>query len=252
MEDNEKIEQSSSPVEDPGQDSNQEVTETQESPTPKETVASKNTALEDNIRALREKSERIEAERNQYYQRMKELEFKNQPAQPEEEDLSINIGDDDLPEGKHIKKMQKHYERELAKQKKEVDEVKYQTNLMLVETRLKSEHPDLDYVVNKDNLKTLEELYPEISKTLNTSSDYYSAKKTAYTMIKKLGISPDTDFSREKQLAQKNTNKPRPLASISPQKGDNPITQVNAFANGITREDKQRLRKEVEDAIKYL
>jgi len=249
MEDNEKIEQSSSPVGDPVQD----VIEPQpESPTPQETVSAKNTALESNIRALHEKSERIEAERNQYYQRMRELELKNQPQPQEEEDLSLNIGDDDISEGKHLKKVQKYNQREFAKQKKELEELKKSTTTMMVETRLKLEHPDLDSVVTESNLKMLAETYPEIAATLHASPDYYSKAKSAYTLIKKFGIVPDNDFTREKELAQKNSNKPRPLASISAQKGDSPLTQVNAFANGITREDKARLRKEVEDAIKYL
>lgn len=201
--------------------------------------------LENNIRALREKAERIQRERDEMAARLRELESRQNGP---EEDLSINIGADEIAEGKHLTKLQK----QLKKQQEELLKTQQQTQAMLIETKLKSEHPDIDKVVTTDNLKSLSELYPEIAQTLNSSSDYYSKAKSAYTMIKKFGIHQEDVFASDRELARTNAAKPRPLASVSPQQADSPLSRANAFANGLTEELKAQLRKEMEESIRNL
>ena len=60
---------------------------------------------------------------------------------------------------------------------------------------------------------------------------------------------PD-NYKTDRELAQKNASKPKPLASVSPQQGDSPLSRANAFANGLTNELKAQLRKEMEEARK--
>ena len=254
MYDNEKLVQEEQPQEQVEQVEQQESQpeQQQESPIQKASVQASNNAIENNMRALREKAERFERERNEYYDELRAVRMSNQKKPEEEEDFSINIGVDDLAEGKHITKMQQYNQREFAKQKRDLEELKNQTKKILIESQLKSDHPDLDRVVSAQNLKTLEELYPEIAQTLNSSTDYYSAKKTAYTMIKKLGIAVEDNYSADRELAKVNSLKPRPLNAVSPQKGDNPLAHANAFANGLTPELKRQLLDEMNESIKYL
>lgn len=202
----------------------------------------------ENIRMLREKSERMEREKMELERRLREYEEKMTPsaATSDEEDYTLNLGENDLAEGKHLTKLQK----QVKKQQESLLKMQQQTQAMLVETRLKAEHSDIDKVVTEENIKTLKELYPEIASTLNSSTDYYNKAKAAYTMIKKLGIHVEDNFAQEREIVQRNAAKPRPLASVSPQQAESPLSRANAFANGLTDELKAQLFKEMTEAAK--
>jgi len=215
---------------------------TQQQEPPKPTPAAQNNANYE----LRKKSERLEQERDEMMRRLQALEARNNPKPTEEEDYSIDLGESDLAEGRHLTKLQK----QMRKQQEELVKAQAQMQNLLVETRLKAEHPDIDKVVNSDNLKALSEQYPEVAQMLNSSTDYYSKAKSAYTMIKKFGIHIEDTFGPERELAQRNAAKPRPLVSVSPQQGESPLSRANAFANGLTDDLKKQLFKEMEDAIK--
>jgi hypothetical protein len=93
-------------------------------------------------------------------------------------------------------------------------------------------------------------MYPELAETLGSSSNLYGKAVSAYTMIKNLGIYQEDQYSPDKQKAQANAAKPRPLASVGTQQGDSPLTRANAFAEGLTDDLKRQLRKEMAEAIK--
>ena len=63
-----------------------------------------------------------------------------------------------------------------------------------------------------------------------------------------MGIYREDNYSKDRDKAQSNASKPKPLASVSPQQGDSPLSRANAFANGLTDELKSQLRKEMEQA----
>jgi len=193
-----------------------------------------------NFRALREKAARIERERDEAMRRLQELESAKNP----EEDYSVNLGDDDLAEGKHLSKMQKQIKKLEAKLK----QTELQSTATLAEAKLKMQYPDFDAIVSKDNVETLRLMYPELAHTLNSSTDIYSTAVSAYTMIKKLGIHQEDAYAADRERAQRNAVKPRPLASVNPQQGDSPLSHANAFANGLTDELKAQLLKEMMDA----
>lgn len=194
-----------------------------------------------NFRALREKAARIERERDEAMHRLQELEASKAT---QEEDYSINLGDDDLAEGKHLSKMQKQIKKLEAKFKA----TEQQSVNAMAEARLKMQYPDFDVIVSKENVESLRLMYPELAHTLNTSTDLYSTAVSAYTMIKKLGINQEDNYAQDRERAQRNAAKPRPLASVSPQQGDSPLSHANAFANGLTDELKAKLFKEMMDS----
>lgn len=197
-----------------------------------------------NIKNLRLKAERQERELQDARRRLESYETKQTP----EEDYSLNLGEADLAEGKHLSKMQRQH-------KIQVDELRKanaQTQNLLIELKLKSELPDIDKVVTEDNIQLLKELHPELAYSINSNNDYYTKAKSAYKILTGMGIYKRDDFSSDRESAERNATKPRPLASVSPQQADSPLSRANAFANGLTPELKAQLIKEMEAACQNL
>ncbi len=207
-------------------------------------------ANDKNIRMLREKARRAdqyERERDELARILKA----QQDAKPQvpEEDYEVRLGDDEIAEGKHIAKMG----RKIKALEQKLQGYQQQTSENVVEAKIKAQYPDFDKVVSLENVKALSSSYPELAATLNASSDLYGKAVSAYTMIKKLGIAPAEDiYSVEREMAAKNAAKPRPLASVSPQQGDSPLSHANAFANGLTPELRKSLQKEMAEAMKKI
>lgn len=213
----------------------------EESPQPQQ--AAEPTQEEKNFAALRNKAELAERERDAYHKRLQELEAvqQNQQQQQQPTQEEWNVNDDDLVEGKHIKAVKKDVEA----QRKQMEAQRKQMEAMITESRLKAQYHDFDAVVNNDNIARLRTAYPEIAATLGSSEDVYNTAASVYTLIKKFGIYDGQNTEAQKQVVQENATKPRPLTSVSPQQGNSPLTQANAFANGLTKDLKAQLYKEM-------
>lgn len=215
-----------------------------------EVVSSPQESLQQmNFRMIRERAERAERERDEA---MKYAMSFNQPKpqvkpEPEEDYSDIGLDDDGLAEGKHLKKVLK----EMRELKKEMQTYKNQSTQDAVELKLKSHYPDLDQVITNENLQALTAMNPDLADMISQTPDLYKRAKLAYDMVKQLGIYKDRSYSQDKAIAQKNAAKPRPLASVSPQQGDTPLSKANAFANGpLSRDIKDQHYKEMLAAIK--
>lgn len=197
-----------------------------------------------NVRQLRQAKERAERERDDLLQRMQEqerLRTQSQPQTPSQDDEDISIGQDDLVEGKHLSKVG----RKLKKLEQELAQYKQQSTASVAEARIKAQYPDFDKVVTKETVSAFCEAYPELAHTINSSTDLYNTASSAYTLIKKFGIYQEDNYSQDRQLAQTNAAKPKPLAAVAPQSGNSPLSQANAFANGLTDDLKKQLLKEM-------
>lgn len=232
-----QVEESEEVVE--NQTQNEEVV-VKNPPSTAETPAAKS------FRELREQKQRVERERDELARRFQEMETKRQqPIIKDEED--VNVGNDDIVEGKHLSK----YDRKIKKLQEELSQYQQQSNVTATEVRLRNQYPDFDKVVSKDNIEILRSSYPEVAETINNSStDLYSKAVSAYTLIKKLGITVEDIYVEDKQKAIKNAAKPRPLASVNPQQGESPLARANAFANGLTEDLKKQLHQEMLQAMK--
>jgi hypothetical protein len=234
----------------------EEVEQVEEQAHPQEPV--KSVSQSNNLRTLREQNEKMARERDEAIRRVKEyeqrqnaqqnLQQETQPRiQPIEENYEFNLADDELAEGKHLSKVSskiKQLESKLA-------QYEQRSVMSSTEMRLKQELPDFDKIVTVDNIKALSAIYPEIAQTLESTSDLYAKAKSAYTIIKNMGIHVENSFIEEQAVVKKNLAKPRALASVSPQQGDSPLSKANAFANGLTEELKAQLRKEMEEATRH-
>ncbi len=201
----------------------------------------KDVSAAENLKRLREKADRAERERDEAVRIVKELKERSSST---EDDLGINA--DELVEGKHLSKVSK----KIRKLEEEIGAYKAHSEQVAIESRIKNTYNDFDKIVSEESITRLKEEYPELAESIINTPNLYNKAVAAYTMIKKLGIVSEDKFDQERQLAQKNANKPRTLTSISPQQGDTPLSRANAFANGLTDDLKSELRREMEEARK--
>lgn len=222
----------------------QENTETIDEVVPQQKHSKKETSAAENMRALREARERAERERDELIRilQMQQLQQQSQQKQPEPEPENLEIQDDALVEGKHVRQMHK----KIQELERRVQENLSRTAESMTEARIKTSYPDFDKVVSSENIELFKQQYPELAQTLHSTADLYSKAVSAYTLIKQFGIYKDPVFENDRQRALKNANKPRPLASVSPQQSDSPLSRANAFASGeLTEEMKAQYRKEM-------
>lgn len=219
----------------------------------------KGKSVEENMARLRQareqeelKRERAERERDVLMSQMLEMQRQmqyNQQKQiiePEEseQDFDFSIDDDALLEGKHVKKLV----QELKNQKKQLKQYHSQSSDMAIEAKIKANYPDFNDVVSSENIQRLNQEFPEIAQTLKNTPDMYNKAVSAYSIMKRFGIHKDRSYDEDKMKAIKNAQKPKPLASVSPQQGDSPLSKANAFANGLTSDLKKQMLKEMADA----
>lgn len=225
--------------------------EIQEEMVENEQLESSETPQQMNFRMIRERAERAERERDEAMKyamsfHKPEIQAVQPDIEPEEDYLSgLGIDNDGLAEGKHLKEILK----EVRNLKKELNSYKTKSTQDTVEVKLKTQYPDFDKVVSQDNLQSLRNMNPDLADMILSTPDIYKQAKLAYDMVKQYGIykdqSRDQSYDQEKVVAQKNSAKPRPLASVSPQQGDSPLSKANAFANGLTTDLKAQLLKEM-------
>lgn len=209
----------------------------------------------ENHRALREARERAEWERDTLKAQMQEMQksLQNQykpqvqveePLDQDNDDFIFDVEDDALLEGKHAKKLV----QELKKVKKELRQYHSQTSDTAIEAKIRSSMPDFDQVVSASNVQRLNEEYPEIAQTLKDTPNLFNKASAAYSIMKKFGIHKDMTYEEDKMKAIKNAQKPRPVASVSPQQGDSPLSKANAFANGLTKDLQKKMLEEMNAA----
>lgn len=197
------------------------------------------------FKTLREAREKAERERDELRAHIEKLQAPTEAPQPAtQQDYSISP--DDLVEGKHLAK----YDRDINTLRKELENYKQQSMAMSVETRLKSQYPDFDSVVSRENLEMLRSAHPEIATVIDSSPDLYSKAASAYTMIKQFGFVTDPAVEKQRAVAQENAAKPRPVASVATQQGAGPLSKANEFAEGLTKNRKQELYREMIEAKK--
>lgn len=238
------------PIEQQAEEVEQQPLEAPQSETKNDKNVIKNNK-EENLRILRERALKFERERDEALKIAQEMQAKIAAQQgtvnKQLPDEDIIIKEDELVEGKHLNK----FERKIKNLEEQVKSYQQRTAEIAVEAQIKAQYPDFDKVVSQENVEALRLTYPELAQTItNSSSDLYSKATSAYTLIKRLGIYTQDNYEQDRAIAQKNAAKPKPLASVNPQQGDTPLSHANAFANGLTDELKEQLRKEMMTARK--
>ena len=196
------------------------------------------------FKTLRTLKEKAEQERDQALRILQERDAvsKNTQAiaQPQDAD-DFGIGNDELAEGKHLKKMY----GEIRRLRSEVSQYQQNSSTMTAEARLRISYPDIEKVVSKENMEILAVQYPELWTTIQANNDFYTKGAAAYTMMKKLGIHVEDTYEPDRERVNVNVSKPKPSIAVAPQQSNSPLTQANAFANGLTESLKAQLYKEM-------
>lgn len=204
---------------------------------------------QDSFKAIREAKEKAEKENyllmQQLLEYQKDQQAKSQQQTPEpapiDDDIDFSIDEDGLVEGRYVKKVTNR----IKNLEKQLQAYESQAKQQSVESRIKSQFPDFEKVVSEENIQMLNSQFPEIASSLRDTSDLYSKAVSTYNIMKRFGIHRDDPHAQERIQALRNTQKPKPLASVSPQQGDSPLSKANAFANGLTEDLKAQLRREM-------
>jgi len=189
-----------------------------------------------NFAQLRKGKEQLEKQVQELQSHVNSLDQKsNQRAIQEEDD---GIDDEDIIEGRHLKKVNQELKALREQLNKEQS--------LAVQDRLNMKFSDFDKVVSKENVEKLKMTEPELYTSIVSSPDLFSKGVSAYKTLKALGIVAE-DFSSEKETVQSNHKKPISTQAI---KGQGALSDGNVFARGLTPELRDQLRKEMNEAIK--
>jgi len=204
----------------------------EETPVPQE-VSDK----ERNFLRLRESTMQLEKENESLRATIQRQ--KSPPTKAPEMD-DIGIDDDDIVEGKVVKKLY-HRLQNLERT--------YQTDMLkTVPERLRNKFSDFDQVVSPENVEKLKHSEPELYASITSGSDLYGKGVSAYKTLKALGIVKNTtNYDAEKEQVRQNQTKPLSTQAI---KGQGALSEANIFAKGLTPELKKQLQKEMSEAVK--
>lgn len=185
--------------------------------------------LEYNWSETRRKMAELERIAQEQQELIKKLQSKDAP---EEENLS----EDDLLTVGQLKKVNSKRDQEtlmaLQRQREEVLALRY---------------PDMDQVLSNENLEIFEKQEPELaSALLEMRHDPIKMRINAYNMIKKL-VKTNDPQKLDKIRAETNAKKPISVQSVG---RGSAIGDISSFENGLTPELKQKLYKEMQEAIK--
>ena len=244
------VQEEEAPIEEEAPAEEQEVAQevVAEEPEPAKKVTDK----EENMRVLRERYERSERSRDELSQQVQDLQgrYREQEPQktkePEEDFDDLQFEPDDLAEGKHLLKLVK----KIKNLEEKLDRNAANAQVSTAEIKVKRDFPDFEKVASQENLKKLREMDPDLADAILSAPGIYKKHALAYKMVKQMGIYIEDNHTKERAVAVNNASKPRPLASISPQRGDSPLSKANAFAGGLTEDLKKQLHKEMIEAMK--
>ncbi len=216
----------------------------------KQTKKIAQTAAQESFRAIREQKERAEKEAQEF----RRLYEEEKARKIEEQEQEININDDDLVEGKTLKQYAakiKKLEQNIKESNHKTEQIRQQQALADIDMRIKSQFPDFEKVVSSKTIQMMNQNYPELAMSLSANNDIYSKAVSAYTMIKNLGLYQEDTFVADKIRAQQNAAKPKPSSSVSPQRGDTPLSKAQDYSDGTLTQDMQkRYLEEMRAAIR--
>lgn len=187
-----------------------------------------------NFRELRESKRQVESELRELREQMDRIARSQAPAPQEEEEPELS--DDDLVEGKHLKRYIKRLESRLEQQA-----------AASVPDRLKSKFSDFDQVVTPENVEKLKQAEPEMYATLVSGKDLYTKGVSAYKALKSFGIVKTDPYIADKESVQKSHSRPMSAQAV---KGQGALHEANAFAKGLTPELRKQLYQEMIEASK--
>jgi hypothetical protein len=152
------------------------------------------------------------------------------PKHVEEDDLK-NLTDDDIVTVSQAKRL--------------ATDIIRQREMSTLEDRLQSKFHDFQDVVSRDSIEDLRRQEPELAASLASMKDPYQQAIAAYKLIKRVG--GRDQMTLEQKKATENRSKPQSVNTITK---NSAIGNAHMFENGLTKELKAQLYKEMCQAAK--
>ena len=208
----------------------------------------------ESFRELKTRKDQLEKENEElkrlaYEKKSYQAEQPQKISEPEIEDFDLQVGDDDLLEGKHGKNIVKKLNaiaKEQARERIELQRQREQITQQSIERELKEQYPDIGKVLSDDNIAMLEYLDSKFFSGLKANPDTYSKLVSAYLRMKEKGIYKEDIFIADKKRIQDNAAKPRLSPAVSStQPGESALSKAGMFTDGLTKELAAQLNKEM-------
>lgn len=213
--------------------------ETQESEKPEATEKKQRDNQAYNWAEANRKMKELDRQNREMQDKLERFE-KQKAAVPEFDEID-KLGDDDLMTKAQAKKLAEKIARHAAQ------EAIKQREAATVEERLSLKHPDFGDVVTKENIELLKQTEPELALSLSHNPDPYAQGVAAYKLLKRLGIGGEAERTPEKEKAKVNSQKPMSVNAVTRQSA---IGNAHLFENGLTKELKSQLWKEMQACAK--
>jgi len=194
---------------------------------------------ERNWKEVRAQLRQLKAEKEAIERRLSEQAEASKPRRSLREEYAVS--DDDLLDAKTAARMTE------AMIEKRLTALQEQQAAQLAELRLRAKYADIDEVVTPESIEQLKDEDPELHATIMNQPDMYTKGAAAYKLIKAMQNKKQDPYAKERARAEANLKKPAPSASL---KGSGGAPQENAFVNGLDKETKARLYKEMQEAMK--
>ena len=159
--------------------------------------------------------------------------------QAQEDDDLKDLTDDDIITVSQMKRLTRRVVRE------ESENIYKQKELSTLEERINQKYPDFQKVVSRDAVEQLKSDEPELAASLSSMQDPYQQAIAAYKLLKKLGGRDELTLEQRKAL--ENRSKPQSVQTVTK---NSAIGNAHMFENGLTKELKSKLYKEMCDAAK--
>lgn len=172
----------------------------------------------------------------QLMERELDLLRQSKPVAPQAEEDETYLTDSEKKLNDKIKKLDRRLQEKEAKEKDYVTE------------RLKSRYPDFDDVVCHENVDYLKTNNAALAKALaSLADDPYEQGLAVYDALKRTEWYQKRHTMEDKAKVAENVKKP---VSVQAVRKTGPLSEANTFANGLTKELKEQLRKEMAEARK--
>ncbi len=193
-----------------------------------------------NWRHVREQMAQLK-QQNEYLAR--EVQSQRQPAQqPKIEEDDLGIGDDEIIEGKHLKKYIRELKNEVKRTKEELTQYNTRSVQQYAEERLKRTYTDIDSVVTQENLQRLAQAKPSLYRSIVANTDLYDRGEAAYDAIKTFVGTEKPKIQQTQPMADLGSQKPRSVANSSPQaprESESPLASVGGFDRRVLTKERQ-------------
>lgn len=227
----------------------QQLTEQTQQPVEQQTQPQQESTYEStkeyNLRLLRERAEAAE-------RRAAQLEYERQVMQQQQQQQQLrtetiedfDVDDDGYIEGRQLKRYVKAFKSEIEYVKKEHEKKAEELKQSMAMNALQTQYKDFSSVVNEENVRKLQQEYPEIIESIAMNPDVYKRGTSLYNLIKKTNTVSTSNYAPVKPEIPM----PRSAAGVGAAPSQSPLINFQQGDRRILSEaDKAAVRKRVED-----